>query len=138
MIQSKTSALFFLSCIMYLKENEHFSVMNTHNFYNGEKCWFFNGRLALVGFPGRWLVCPLQCVGNKMPTLLLCFSSSCQHHFGGIRIGPRALRLVLFSAHFCGNRPGILCCQLHQSGGFVAFQVDHATVTHSQLVVLSL
>lgn len=125
---------------MELKANEHFSVMNIHNFYNGGNVGF-QWEVSLGWVPWGMARCPLQCgvcVGNEMPALLLCFSSSCQHHFGGIRIGPGALRLVLFPAHFPGNRPGVLCCQLHQSGGSVAFQVDHATVTHSQLVVLSL
>ena len=38
-----------------------------------------------------------------------------QHHLGQLRPGSSAFWLVLLPAYLCWNRPGFLCCQLHQS-----------------------
>ena len=65
-----------------------------------------------------WALTVWNLRGNETPLFLSC-SSSHRHHLCWICTGSGAVGLVLFPAYLCGNRPCVLCCQLHQSGQLI-------------------
>lgn len=79
--------------------------------------------MSLLGSWGRGLLISVAwTAGNRASnavSLCLCCSSGCEYHFGRVCAGSGAFWLALLPARFPGNRPCILCRQLHQSGQFL-------------------